>query len=124
MIPVSDAFKALCQKPHEAISRMDIIQNNVVVATLYPHSGQVDTDRNAAVMRRFEARISDVDGTLTPSGIQDLLAPFGTIVRLYRGLKIPLVTSVFDLDDTNATWNEGTRVGTSAESGDLVLGTI
>jgi hypothetical protein len=124
MIPVSDDYKKLTQKPHTAISRMDIIQENVVVATLYPHSGQVDTDRNAAVMRRFDARISDATGELTPSGIKDLLAPFGTIVRLYRGLKIPLVTSVSDLDDSNAQWNEGTRVGTSAESGDLVLGTI
>lgn len=121
MIPTSDAFKEISSSPHTAISKMEVYYNDALVAVLFPHEGQVDTDRNAAIIRTFDCKLSDPDGTLTPHGIRDLLAPFGTVVKLYRGLKTPQLISVIRLDTSDADWNTGTLMFTRAEFGDLII---
>lgn len=125
MIGVSTEFRAAVSGPHEHVALVEVEQDGAVVRTLAVHDGSVDADRSNRILRRFTAAVSDPAGELTPAGIRDLLAPFGTVLRLYRGVRIPQVVRVTDVDDVQAQWAEGTRVGTSAtDGGDLVLGTI
>lgn len=124
MIPVTDAFKVICQQPHTAISRVDVYFNDVFVRSLDVHAGSVDADRNAAIMRRFDCRVSDPNGDLTPQGIRDLLAPFGTVLKLYRGVEIPLIDRASSIFDTQGQWDDGDMAGVVATAdGRIVLGT-
>lgn len=123
MIGTSDAFKSAVSTAHEHVAFAEVVQDNAVIRTLPVHSGSVDADRSNRILRRFECALADADGALTPEGIRDLLAPFGTTVRLHRGVRIPTVTTITVVDDSPADWAAGTRIGTVANAeGDLVLG--
>ena len=125
MIPTSPEFKQAIQGPHTAVARVDVVVDDAFVRTLEVHSGSVDSDRNSNILRRFNCSVSDPYGDLTPQGIKDLLAPFGTILKLYRGVKLQKIDRVSRVYDTQAQWAEGTRDGTSAaDDGSLVLGSI
>lgn len=125
MIPTSDAYKVIVQTPgHSSVCRAQVLLNDIVVAELNVHDGQVDFDRNANVVRRFDCLLTDPTGALTPQGVTDILAPFGTVIKLSRGVKIPHIDRVSVIVDSQADWAAGTRVGTSAaDDGSLVLGT-
>ena len=84
----SAQFDATVRKSHRAIPRVDVIQDGKVVDQLAVHSGAVTADRTAAQMRSFEIEVSDPNGTLTPDGMTSTLAPFGTRMQLWRGVRI------------------------------------
>lgn len=84
----SPEFDATITKPHTAVQQVDVIQNGKVVDQLAIHSGSVAADRTAAQMRTFEVEVSDPNGTLTPDGMTSELAPFGTRIQLYKGVRI------------------------------------
>lgn len=124
MQPTSSAFQAAVQGSHQAICRFDIIQNGIVVMQLPIVSGNVTADRTAAQMRQFDAVLADPDGSLTPADMSALLAPFGTHAQIWRGVLITQVLAVQDLDNTAATFNQGTNNGTIGDpvTGALILG--
>lgn len=123
MIGTSEAFREAVSTAHEHVALVEVVDDGAVVSTLRVHSGSVDADRSNRILRRFECAVSDPDGTLTPEGIRDLLAPFGRTLRLHRGVRIPMVVAVTDVDDTPTEWAAGTRTDTVANAeGDLVLG--
>ena len=125
MIGTSPEFQVAVRGPHLHVARVDVVRDGAVVRTLDVHRGSVDADRSNRILRRFDAQVADAAGELTPAGIRDLLAPFGVVLRLYRGVRIPVVTRLSAIDDTQAQWAAGTRSGTSADpGGDLVLGNI
>jgi hypothetical protein len=69
--------------------------------------------------------VADATGELTPAGLRDELAPFGTIIKIHRGVVVPTIAQNVAIFDVAADWNTGTRSGTSiAENGDPVLGNI
>lgn len=108
---------------HEHRALVVVVRDGAVVRTLAVVRGSVDADRSGRILRRFDAVVTDPTGELTPAGIRDLLAPFGTELRLYRGVRVPDQTHLVDIFDTQAQWDTGTRSGTVADSvGDLVLG--
>lgn len=123
MQPTSLAFQTTVAGSHQSICRFDVIQNGKVVASLPIVDGNVSADRTAAQMRAFSAVIADVDGSLTPADISGLLAPFGTRCQIYRGVVIPNVVMVVDLDNSAVTFAEGNNNGTYADplTGDLIL---
>ena len=124
MILVSDAFADQVRRPHTSVARVEVVRDGSVVRTLAVLAGTVEADRSGRILRRFSASVADPTGELTPSGIRDLLAPFGTVLRMYRGVRIPVVNSTTQLTNTTAEWALGTHAGTIAHaSGDLVLGT-
>lgn len=90
-------FDATIVEPHIAVQQVDVIQNGKVVEHLAIHSGSVTADRTAAQMRTFEVVVADPNGTLTPEGMTSELAPFGTRIQLYKGVRISdvQVTAVF-----------------------------
>ena len=124
MIGTSDAFNTGVRTSHQAACQVDVTDpDGVVVATLPVHGGAVDADRTAAQWRRFTADVADPDGSLTPQTMRDKLTPFGTQVRVYRGVFIPNVQTVAQDYQTAAAWNTGTRVNTvTTPGGALQLG--
>lgn len=122
MIGTSAGFQREVRQSHVAAAKVDIVQNNTVVLTLAAHGGSVDADRTAAQLRRFTAAVADPDGTLTPDGLRDKLAPFGTLARVYRGVRVPIITEVERVYVAADDWATGTFDHTVAPSGVLQLG--
>jgi hypothetical protein len=107
----SAEFDAIVRKPHTAVPRADVIQDGKVVAQLPIHSGSVAADRTAAQMRSFEVEVSDPKGELTPEGMTSTLAPFGTRMQLYRGVRISNVETSAVLYDSANPWTPKTDTG-------------
>jgi hypothetical protein len=110
----SPQFDATVRKSHRAVPRVDIIQDAKVVDQLAVHSGSVTADRTAAQMRSFEIEVSDPNGTLTPDGMTSTLAPFGTRMQLWRGVRIS------NVEIESAFYNDaGSWVPSGASTGTL-----
>lgn len=123
MLGVTKEFAILVKGSHQHICRVDVVQEGVVVLNLQVHAGTVDADRNNKFMRRFTATVADPDQTLTPATIRDLLAPFGTILKLYMGVRVPVIADIVSLNETANDWGEGQSWGVKVNgSGFLVLG--
>lgn len=100
----SPEFDAAIVKPHTALQQVDVLRDGKVVDQLAIHSGSVSADRTAAQMRSFEVEVSDPNGTLTPSGMTSALAPFGTRIQLYKGVRISDVQVQAVFYGTLASW--------------------
>ncbi len=123
MIGTSAGFQAVVSHAHEHTALVEVVRDGAVVRTLAVHSGSVDADRSGRILRRFDCTVTDADGELTPAGIRDLLAPFGTELRLYRGVRVPHIQQIVNVFDTQTEWDLGTRSNTQADAGgDLTLG--
>lgn len=101
----SPDFDAAVVQSHQAISQVDVIQNGKVIRQLAVHSGTVKADRTAAQQRSFDVECSDPSGDLTPNGISALLAPFGTRLQIYRGVRIENVETVVSFHNTASSWS-------------------
>jgi hypothetical protein len=123
MLGTSPEFRDAVRAPHQHVARVEVLRDGAVIRTLDVHGGSVDADRSNRILRRFEATVADPTGELTPGDMRDLLAPFGTEVRLYRGVRVAVITDATDVDTTPEQWAEGEHINTIAHSsGDLVLG--
>ncbi len=118
----SREFLTTIRETHEVRSRVDVIRDDIVIMQLDATSGYVDMDATAKNTRRFEAQCTDPTGKLTPQEMRDILAPFGTEVRVHRGALVRATEEKVDVDTTTAQWAEGTHTNTIAHaSGDLIL---
>lgn len=90
----SAEFDAALRKSHTATSRCDLISDGKVIRQLEVHAGSVTADRTAAQMRSFGVDILDRDGTLLPTGMGSDLAPFGSRIQLYRGVRLAAVNTI------------------------------
>lgn len=104
MIGTSSEFQALVKTSHQAVCRVEIIKNGVVVLVLDVHDGSVVADRTAGQMRRFICTASDPSGTLTPVDITGILAPFGTRCIIYKGVRITDILLIDDVADRAERW--------------------
>lgn len=122
----SSAFDATAKKPHTAVSRVDVIQNGKIVDQLDVHAGTVGADRTAATMRSFQVEVSDPTGTLTPEGMSSELAPFGTRVQIWRGVRIRNTETADVLYNAAFPWtpmSTGVMNGVKIDTdGGLILG--
>lgn len=100
----SEQFDATVRKPHRAIPRCDVIQDGKVVNQLAIHAGSVTADRTAAQMRSFEVEVSDPKGVLSPEGMTSQLAPFGTRLQVWRGVRISNTQTQAVLYNTAGSW--------------------
>jgi hypothetical protein len=108
----SDQFAAAVRKLHTAVCRVDVIQDGKVVAQLPVHAGSVTADRTAAQMRSFETEVADPSGVLLPEGMDSMLAPFGTRIQLYRGVRLSSVDTQAVFYNNAASWvPSGTSTG-------------
>jgi hypothetical protein len=89
MWPISDRFEAALSKDHFVVARAEVLEGEYILAELGDLGvlvdGSVTCDR-AAIQRSAKISLVDRDGTLTPRDAQDLLAPVGRQIRLYRGI--------------------------------------
>jgi hypothetical protein len=123
MLGTSPEYDQIVRGPHNHVAELAVYREGALIRTLDIHEGGVDADQSSAFLRRFDAKVSDPTGELTPGDMRDLLAPFGTEVVPSRGVEIPIITEYADIDDTQAQWAEGEHINTVAHaSGDLVLG--
>ena len=124
----SNKFQQAVVNDHQAISRVDVLRDGKVIQQLAVHAGSVTADRTAAQMRTFEVEVSDPTGTLTPQGMASLLAPFGTRLQIWRGIRLQDVTTLVQFSNTQASWQVSTPSGQmngvvgDAGTGELRLG--
>jgi hypothetical protein len=104
---------------HTQVAACNIIQDGKVVLQPSPHSGSATADRNADQMRQFEVELADPDGTLTPVDMNSILAPFGTRMQLFKGVRIKSVDTQAVFYGTTQAW---TPVSTGVMNGVKVNG--
>lgn len=122
MQPTSLAFQTAVQGSHHSVCVFRVLQKGQIVAELPIFDGQVTADRTSAQMRSFTAQLGDPDGQYTPADMTGLLAPFGTMCQIFRGVRISDVDAVSRLDSGPSTWGQGTNNGTTTDaSGALAL---
>lgn len=107
----SDVMADVLGGSHTAVSRVDIIRDGQVVGQLDVHAGQVVTDGTAAQRTQIELEVADPDGTLTPADMNSLLAPFGTRIQVYRGVRIDDVDLRRRFHDTASSWATSSEFG-------------
>ena len=125
----SSQFDQVIGRPHQAVPRADVIQDGKVVDQLGIHSGSVSADRTAAQMRTFEVEVNASEGSpLIPMGMTSELAPFGTRMQLWRGVRISDVQTQAALYNAANPWvisgvSTGVFNSTKVDgSGSLTLG--
>lgn len=80
-------FLAEIRRSHQVYSYVDVISPTNEVKRLTATGGGVTEDATADIRRRCSITCVDADGTLTPMGAEDLLTPYGTELRPYRGVE-------------------------------------
>lgn len=129
MLPVTDAFKQEIQRSHRMFAYADLFTPAGQQYRLKIVDGSITVDRTAEVRRHGSFTVVDPTNTLTPLNSTSPLAPFGSIVKPYRGVKYttgPLAgsTEVVPLgvlrisDSTVADAGDGTQ-GISIDAYDL-----
>lgn len=89
MYPTSAGFKTALIESHQIVTRAEVLDDNLVVAILDIHDGQVVADANQAIRRRANVTLTDATGTMTPSDATSLLSPItGNELRLSRGISL------------------------------------
>ncbi|GHG09673.1 DUF5047 domain-containing protein [Streptomyces hydrogenans] len=83
----SDRFYRSIRESHQIISWIDAITPDQEVIRLPAIDGQVDVDRSAAVRRKLSCQCIDPTGLLTPRANGEVLTPYGTELRAYRGVR-------------------------------------
>lgn len=108
---ITDDAAATLRKSHTAVSRADLISDGKVIRGLEAHAGAVTADRTAAQMRSFAIDLIDRDGTLTPEDMSSDLAPFGSRIQLYRGVRISSVEFASATYSAAYPWTPTTPTG-------------
>lgn len=88
MLPYTPLFKEALVNQHTLRTRAEILRNGIVQYELHPISGNVSVSVDQDTRRRANVTMVDPTGELTPRTAQDLLAPLGNELRLYRGLTL------------------------------------
>lgn len=72
---------------HELVTRVDVVVDGTVGATLQAVAGEVVEEERRAVRRRATLTAVDPDGDLTRDGAEALLAPTGVELAIWRGAR-------------------------------------
>lgn len=111
------------QKSHTAFAYVDCTSANNKTVRLVALGGEVQVDRTASVRRRLTMTCADPTEELTPERAGDLLTPYGTELRPYRGVLYDDGTievcalGVFRLSSVTVTDDSGTGSSSSGSGG-------
>lgn len=83
----TDEFYTRIRLSHEVISYVVMVAPDQESQPLLVLEGEVAVDRTAQVRRSLNCRIVDPLGTITPRSTGEVLTPYGTELRAYRGIK-------------------------------------
>lgn len=86
MLVSTDAFLAEVRKSHTVVSYVDVITHDNRTFRLDATDGSVTGDRTADIRRRCTASCIDRTGDITPINAESILTPFGTDLKVYRGV--------------------------------------
>ena len=84
---MTDEFYERLRLSHEVISYVDVIAPDQEVKRLLILDGDVGCDRTAQVRRSFTCHCVDPTGEITPRASGEILTPYGTELRPYRGIR-------------------------------------
>lgn len=93
----TDEFYYRLRRSHEAISYVEMIAPDQEAQRLNVLDGEVACDRTAQVRRSLNCRVVDPTGAITPRSTGEVLTPYGTELRAYRGIK---------WQNNDGTWSE------------------
>lgn len=82
----TDEFYAEISRSHTAFSFVDVISPDLETIRLRATDGEVSADRTAAVRRSLRVQCVDPTGVITPRNTGEILTPYGTELRAYRGV--------------------------------------
>lgn len=85
MWEVSDRFLDGVASSHEVVTHVEVWRDGAFVRDLPVTGGEVVVDEGSKVRRTLSISSSEID--LDPKTAEDLLAPFGTELRVYTGLR-------------------------------------
>lgn len=111
MYPVSDPFLARLAESHRPVTRVELFLTTGQVIDLEHTGGSVSVDRSQAIRRT--CTVTCADPTLIPRTAADMLATYGSRLRISRGVEygdgstelVPL--GVFRLDSVDGDLGEG-----------------
>lgn len=83
---VSQKFRDALYKSHTVFSYVDVKGPNGISRRLEVTDGSVEVDKTAETRRRCTLTCVDPTGELTPRDVGDLLTPFGTEIKPFRGM--------------------------------------
>lgn len=83
----TDKFYETIRGSHTVISWIDVISPDQETVRLPAIDGQVDVDRTAAFRRKISCQCIDPTGLITPRSQGEILTPYGTELRAYRGVR-------------------------------------
>jgi hypothetical protein len=83
----TDEFYRRIRLSHEVVSYVDLIAPNQETRPLLVVEGEVAVDRTAQVRRSLNCRLVDPTGEITPRNTGEVLTPYGTELRAYRGIR-------------------------------------
>lgn len=96
MWPVSERFKQTVADSHVVATKAEVLQGGNVIFDLTTAGAVVDGSvsvSRSAIQRTARLTLQDLDGTLTPTELGDLLTPAGNEIRLWRGVVFPDATA-------------------------------
>jgi hypothetical protein len=93
----TDEFYERIRRSHTVVSYVDMIAPDQEARRLQVLDGEVQADRTAQVRRSLHCRIVDPTGEITPRATGEVLTPYGTELRPYRGIK---------WQNNDGTWSE------------------
>jgi hypothetical protein len=83
----TDEFYRRIRLSHESFSYVEMIAPDQETKLLQALEGDVAVDRSALVRRSLNCRIVDPTGAVTPRSTGEVLTPYGTELRAYRGIR-------------------------------------
>ncbi|USC17044.1 DUF5047 domain-containing protein [Rhodococcus sp. 11-3] len=83
----TERFNQAVRRSHTVVSYVDVVSATQETTRLIAVSGDVSVDRTAAIRRGCRVECVDPLGQFTPKQAADLLTPYGTEIRPYRGIR-------------------------------------
>lgn len=83
---MTDRFYREIRKSHKVFSWVDVIAPDQESQKLLVTGGEVGCDRSAAIRRNLNCSAIDPTGLITPRKTGEILTPYGTELRAYRGV--------------------------------------
>lgn len=80
----ADAERLVLSASHRSTTRLEVLENQIVIASLPVLGGAVSIDAGNAVRRRTRVEVLATDDVI-PTDVASLLAPYGNEIKLYRG---------------------------------------
>jgi hypothetical protein len=83
----TDEFYYRIRRSHEVVSYVELVTPDQEVQLLRVIEGEVAVDRTAQVRRSITCQVVDPTGAVTPRSTGEILTPYGTQLRAYRGIR-------------------------------------